>query len=188
MTALASGLLAWLLTYLIHSTVLLGGAWVAPRRPPLQPAAADLIWKVALLAGLVTGAIQSRLQLATPAAVRLPPPVLSRSPERREGEAKDLLHPPVQQQAPAIDRALATAPSAARPSVGPSLAIIVVLFWGVTALGSLLYYVAWRLILVGRLADRRAVAHGPLTATLAELRATTGYRRRGRPTMARTIQ
>jgi beta-lactamase regulating signal transducer with metallopeptidase domain len=57
----------------------------------------------------------------------------------------------------------------------------------VIALGSSLYYVGRRLILVGRLADRRAVSDGPLAATLAELRLTTGYRRRVHLTMARTI-
>ena len=71
MNPLASSLLAWLLTYLIHSTVLLGLAWVVTRRWRLEPAASDLLWKVALLAGLVTGTIQSRLELATPAAVTL---------------------------------------------------------------------------------------------------------------------
>src|SRR5437870_10833292 len=72
MSALASSLLAWLLTYLIHSTVLLGVAWAVTRRGRLEPAASDLLWKVALLAGLVTGTIQSRLELFTPAAVTLP--------------------------------------------------------------------------------------------------------------------
>src|SRR5881398_1459769 len=72
MSALASSLLAWLLTYLIHSTVLLGIAWFVTRRRRLEPAASDLLWKVALLASLVTGTIQSRLELSTPAAVTLP--------------------------------------------------------------------------------------------------------------------
>src|SRR5690242_19942714 len=65
--------------------------------------------------------------------------------------------------------------------------IIVVLVWGAFALGSSLHYMARRLILVGRLADRRPVSDGPLAATLAELRRSTGYRRRVHLTMARTI-
>src|SRR5438034_10187438 len=72
MTTLASSLLAWLLTYLIHSTVLLGVAWLVTRGKRLEPAASDLLWKVALLAPLITGTVQSRLELSTPAAVRLP--------------------------------------------------------------------------------------------------------------------
>ena len=69
---LASSLFAWLLTYLIHSTVLLGGAWLVTRRRRLEPAVTDLLWKVALLASLVTGTMQTRLRLSTPAAVTLP--------------------------------------------------------------------------------------------------------------------
>src|SRR2546422_4825221 len=71
-TPLASSLLAWLLTYLIHSTALLGLAWLVTRLGRLEPAASDLLWKVALLASLVTGTIQSRLELSTPPAVTLP--------------------------------------------------------------------------------------------------------------------
>src|SRR5207302_7725802 len=69
----------------------------------------------------------------------------------------------------------------------PSLPLVVVLLWGAIALGWSLHYLARRLILVGRLADRRAVSDGPLAATLAELQRTTGYRRRVQLTMARTI-
>src|SRR5947207_9414839 len=65
---------AWLLTYVIHSTVLLGIAWLLTRRRGgrLDPATSDFVWKVALLASLVTGTIQSRLQLRTPPAMMLP--------------------------------------------------------------------------------------------------------------------
>src|SRR5437762_4296974 len=76
MSAFASSLFAWLLTYLIHSTVLLGVAWLVTRPRRLEPAARELLWKVALVAGLVTGTIQSRLALSTPAAVTLPPATL----------------------------------------------------------------------------------------------------------------
>src|SRR5205814_94447 len=65
MSAFASSLFAWLLTYLIHSTVLLGVAWLVTRPRRLEPAARELLWKVALVAGLVTGTIQSRLQRRT---------------------------------------------------------------------------------------------------------------------------
>ena len=176
---LASSLFAWLLTYLIHSTVLLGVAWLVTRRRRLDPAASDLLWKVALLASLVTGTIQSHLQLSTPAAVTLPVATLPQAA-------------PV--SAPAAPAAQAPLTPGLRPgSVNPtppgtqSLPLVVVLLWGVIALASSLYYVARRLILVGRLADRRAVSDGPLAATLADLQRTTGYRRRVRLTMARTI-
>lgn len=73
------------------------------------------------------------------------------------------------------------------PSRAPSLPLVVVVLWGAIALASSLYYVGRRLILVGRLADRRAVGDGPLAATLADLQRTGGYRRRVRLTIARTI-
>src|SRR2546430_2199715 len=68
-----------------------------------------------------------------------------------------------------------------------ALPLLTVLLWAAVALGWSLHYVARRLILVGRLSDRRAVSDGPLAATLAELRRSTGYRRRVQLTMARTI-
>jgi HEAT repeat protein/beta-lactamase regulating signal transducer with metallopeptidase domain len=175
----ASSLLAWLLTYLIHSTVLLGTAWGVSRFRRLEPAARDLLWKVALLAPLVTGTIQSRLELATPQAVRLPT-LAPQAPPKDQGSVTPGPDP----------RPLTPGASPGLVSPGPSLpslALVVVLLWAVIALGSSLYYVARRLILVGRLADRRAVCDGPLAATLAELRHTTGFRRRVRLTMARTI-
>jgi HEAT repeat protein/beta-lactamase regulating signal transducer with metallopeptidase domain len=186
MNAFASSLLAWLLTYAIHSTVLLGIAWLVTRRWRLEPSSSDLLWKIALLAPLVTGTIQSRLELSTPAAVRLPvaAPATLADPERQPAD-------PGRQPGVQTDPASVTPgfrPGLAnQPSSPLSLPLVAVLLWGVIALGSSLYYVARRLILVGRLADRRAVNDGPLAATLAELRQTTGYRRRVHLTMARTI-
>ena len=180
---LASSLFAWLLTYAIHSTVLLGIAWLVTRRRRLEPAAADLLWKVALLAPLVTGTIQSRLELRTTAAVTwpLPAPALP-----QDAPAQPAAPPPAFEPANS-DGAAMRGFTAVTTSRAPALPLAAVLLWGAIALGSSLYYVARRLILVGRLADRRPVTDGPLAVTLAELQRTTGYRRRVRLTMARTI-
>ena len=187
MNAISSSLLAWLLTYLIHSTVLLGVAWLVTRGRRLEPAASDLLWKVALLAPLVTGTIQSRLELATPAAVRLPvaAPATLADPGR---QPTDPGRQPGVQTTDHTSETPGFRPGLANPTSSPlSLPLVVVVLWGLVALASSLYYLARRLILVGRLADRRAVRDGPLAATLAELRLTTGYRRRVHLTMARTI-
>src|SRR5690348_14444362 len=176
---LASNLLAWLLTYLIHSTALLGVAWLVTRRGRLEPGASDLLWKVALLAGLATGTVQARLDLATPRAVSLP--------------AAARVQPAALGEPAAVPAVGAARDRADQPTAGssgsrtPVVPIIVVLVWGAFALASSLYYVARRLILVGRLADRRPVGDGPLAATLADLRRTARYRRRVRLTMCRTI-
>jgi len=196
MNAFASSLLAWLLTYAIHSTVLLGLAWFVTRRRRLEPAASDLLWKVALLAPLVTGTIQARLELSTPAAVRLPvvQPAAPTDPGRQPGAADPGRQPGVQPTDPTSGTPETPGTPGYRPGLAgaqasglPSLTLVLVLLWAVIALGSSLYYLARRLILVGRLADRRAVSDGALVATLAELKQTTGYRRRVHLTMARTI-
>ena len=179
---LSSSLFAWLLTYLIHSTVLLGIAWLVTRQFRLEPAASDLLWKVALLAGLVTGTIQSRLELRTPAAMTLPSAAVPRvAPVNVPSPATPAPEPST--GAIGEVRRSATTTSARLPS----LALVVVLLWSVVALASSLFYVARRLILVGRLADRRPVPDGPLAATLAELQRTSGFGRRVQLTMARTI-
>src|SRR5262249_32398982 len=78
-------------------------------------------------------------------------------------------------------------PAGAGASRVPALALVAVLLWGVVALASSLYYVARRLILIGRLADRRPVSDGPLAVALEDVQRTTGYQRRVHLTMARTI-
>src|SRR2546430_2503491 len=187
MSALASSLLAWLLTYLIHSTVLVGVAWAVTRRGSRGPAAPDVFWRVALLAGLVTGTIQSRLELSTPAAVTLPVATLPQA--ARPNQPAEATDPGRKAGASENTGASGSRPGSVNPtpSRAPSLPLVVVLLWGAIALASSLYYFARRLILIGRLADRRAVSDGPLAATLAELQRTAGYRRRVHLTMARTI-
>lgn len=62
--AAAVALVGWLLTYMLHSTVLLVGAWSLCRRlSDRQPAACDRIWKIALLGGLATATLQMTLGL-----------------------------------------------------------------------------------------------------------------------------
>lgn len=51
---------AWLLTYLVHSTVLIGGAWLAVRLGLAGgPDGRDALWKTALVAGVLTASGQS---------------------------------------------------------------------------------------------------------------------------------
>src|ERR1043166_8912253 len=150
---------------------------VVTRRGRVEPAVAELLWKVALLAGLVTGTIQARLQVAPPAAVTLPAAALPATPS--VGETG--IAPRRTAEHTATTSTTSTAPGL------PSLPMLTVLLWATIALGSSLYYVARRLILIGRLADRRPVCDGPLAATLSELKRTTGFRGRVRLTMARTI-
>lgn len=52
--ALSVAATSWLLTYLLHSSVLLGGTWVVVRLFALQARSRDFLWRVALLGGLAT--------------------------------------------------------------------------------------------------------------------------------------
>ena len=72
---LSSAVLAWLLTYLIHSTVLLTFAWALTRARSWSPASADLLWKTALIGGMLTSTAQLRLELRPAGTVSLVPAV-----------------------------------------------------------------------------------------------------------------
>ena len=65
--------LAWLLTYALHSTLLLGGVWLLTERGGVRShRLRDLFWKTALVGGLVTATAQTVIQRAdwSPAFVR----------------------------------------------------------------------------------------------------------------------
>ncbi|MEJ7812061.1 MAG: hypothetical protein WKG32_16735 [Gemmatimonadaceae bacterium] len=53
--------MAWIATYAVHSTLILSRAWLLLRvwRPRPDPALRDLVWKIALAAGLVTATLHS---------------------------------------------------------------------------------------------------------------------------------
>jgi beta-lactamase regulating signal transducer with metallopeptidase domain len=50
---------AWVLTYLIHSTLLIALVWLISRRLDGRPAALDRLWKTALVGGLLTATLQT---------------------------------------------------------------------------------------------------------------------------------
>ena len=49
----------WLLTYALHSSVLIGGCWLVTRFVDLQPATRAFLWKVAIVGGIGTSALVS---------------------------------------------------------------------------------------------------------------------------------
>ena len=50
---------AWVLTYLIHSTLLIALVWLISRRLDGRPTALDALWKTALVGGLLTATLQT---------------------------------------------------------------------------------------------------------------------------------
>ncbi|MDP2530867.1 MAG: M56 family metallopeptidase [Candidatus Palauibacterales bacterium] len=58
---LSAGVVSWLLTYLLHSTLLLGGTWVLLRLRPMRPEWEETLWKLATFGALVTATAHSLL-------------------------------------------------------------------------------------------------------------------------------
>ena len=175
-------LLSWLLTYAVHSTLLLGGVALATRYLVQAHAVRDTLWKTALLGGLVTSSLQVGFQVeplggalslaATPASPVAPSapiqalqaPVL----EKKAAETKKAHKEPAQ-----------VTQSVVAPTASPPLPWqdSVVLFWGAGAALLLLHFFLVRLRLVLRLGRREPVPDGPLAALLDSLCRQAGIRR-----------
>jgi Zn-dependent protease with chaperone function len=180
---------AWLFTYLVHSTVLLGGAWIVTTlRVVRSHDAREVLWKVALLGGIVTASVQTALPLDPVAGYVALSPV-SESPLVQARGAGALLAPAAPAGAPAPasprrpvvlassgeagDAAPAFLPAAAAPRFlgsfhagWPGLALNLWLFGALACAISLFWA---RAEMRRRLANRRDIADGPLPEMLAEL-------------------
>lgn len=190
--SLAPGIAAWLLTYAIHSTVLLGLAWLVLRVRRAEPAVADLLWKVALVGGVVTATAQAALDLRPAGTMALQRSALVEQPTASL--------PFTSPDATASDPVASTPPSTGtRPqpqaAIGDpatagqawSTAAVVTGAWFAVALLLLGWYGGRRLILVGRLGDRRVLVDGPLHAQLRDLCEQAGIARRVRLTASNAI-
>jgi len=195
--------LAWLLTYLVHSTLLLAGAWLASRwlRGRLEPIG-EVVWKCALVGGLFTASLQTvvglpsyggRWELAAAPSTRALP---GRSTNTREAWAPPLepgrevaSGSPRQESRPVefpltnnSDRSLAMASGidaqrSPRPegtdSRQPRAWIIAELLLAISALG--LLRLTWAQIRLGR-GRRSPITSGPLFGRLRLLRQRAGVR------------
>lgn len=199
MNATSNSALAWLLTYAIHSTVLLGMAWGLSRRAVRTPSARDFMWKVALVGGIVTSTVQIQAGVRPSGSLALAPSARDQQPtgESRAapGEATRVTSEPDLTKTPSPSTTASASASTngsstsassdlsslATTTVSGSIAAsssaaIAVWAWAVAALLLSVGYLARRLILVGRLGDRRAVIEGPLPAMLGALREASGHR------------
>jgi HEAT repeat protein/beta-lactamase regulating signal transducer with metallopeptidase domain len=197
MEAMTRTALAWLLTYAIHSTVLLTVAWLLSRWGRLSMHTVDFIWKLALVGGLLTSTTQLALDVrpsgsfALEAARRPVPTVTSGSTtELSSVRTDESVHTAVQEHTP-------TAPATAvSPVVSPEVHVLstrakmeLLLFaaWALVALTLALVYIARRLMLVGRLANRQQITEGTLPAMLDSLRRAVGFRSHVSLTSVNTI-
>lgn len=59
-----ASMVAWVVTYLLHSTILVLGAWLLERRWSDRPERMSAVWKTALVGGLLTATVQTGLGIA----------------------------------------------------------------------------------------------------------------------------
>lgn len=174
---------AWLLTYAVHSTLLLGATWLFTRRLfANREALKDRLWKTALVGGVLTASLQTGLAVepggglwhlgdkpVAKAPVETPrmspaaaPRVASPDMIRRELESREI-----------------------RARIAPLAAPVARVHWSRWALGTwaagglgvfLLVSIAARR-LRDRLAGRRPLESGHLPGLLAQLRRRAGVRR-----------
>ncbi|MEP7383699.1 MAG: M56 family metallopeptidase [Gemmatimonadota bacterium] len=172
---------AWLLTYAVHSTVLLLTAWwlVSRRRLAWSPAARHVIWNVALVAGWLTSAAQ----MASPwrplgGAWQLP-----------EGARRVMAAVQVTQREDvrAGDRQTAPLDAGTRMRltvVTLSRTTIAVATWAVISLVLLAHLALSRRRLLSALRERRDASETVAGGVLRHLLARTGTQRRIRLTMS----
>jgi HEAT repeat protein/beta-lactamase regulating signal transducer with metallopeptidase domain len=181
----SSTALAWLLTYAIHSTVLLSLAWLLVRVRRWSPGASELLWKSALLGGILTASVQLRLDLRPAGTVMLQRPAVT-APAAALAPV-DWPEAPTPTRDTHITSVSKSSPEPSSPLISMSRSSAVVLAWGIVALILGFSYVARRLILVGRLGDRRAVPEGRLLDMLGGLARDAGLRRTPRLTCTSRI-
>ncbi|TKD11919.1 M56 family metallopeptidase [Polyangium fumosum] len=177
-------LVGWLVTYLIHSTALLGGAWLFDRLSRNRPDWQELAWRVALVGGLVTATVQTAASLRPVGGTfsLAGPAPTARVLDREMPRATEIIvttdmgpatHVVVTSAKPSAFLPKTKATSAAKPSRAAFLSWskVLVAGWAIGSLfllGSLAR--AWR-SLRKRLEGRRRLEGGPLGDVLATLAA-----------------
>lgn len=118
---------AWLLTYALHSTLLLGLAWLASRRLSKRSLQLEeAVWRCALVGSLVTATLQlavgadplaGRWEIATPAA---PAAQVEMAEVETAPRVLDAAPPVRRESAAASERRSAAVPAEALPAVAPA--------------------------------------------------------------------
>lgn len=203
-SAMMDSVLAWLLTYSMHSTVLLTLAWFASRRVNMAPYTRDVLWKVALVGGVLTSLAQQRLAPPLASSFALAPTVSSQAPSNEASErapsAERMTTSPSAATAAVIPNRVDGAAALQRPADATTDAVgsapaapawgwqaIVVIAWASLAGLLAVSYAARRLILIGRFANRRTLVDGPLRNMLDTLCRAVAYNTRVQLTSVNTI-
>jgi len=197
--ALALLAVAWLLTYLLHSTILLGGGWLLTAAGVVRsPGAKDTLWKVCLVGGLLTATVQAVSQdrlyghhiwlpnaTATAAAPASAGPMAAAAaiPQAPETAVRSRASAHLARRAaPAVSASGSVSRTA---DTGPrtpvfTWPILLLALWALGALALLARLAYRRVSFVRRVADRREIRVGKPVVMLDDLREAAGVRRRVR--------
>ena len=176
------GLIAWLLTYAVHSTLLVGAAELLSHRLAGDQAWSERLWRAALLGGLITASVA----VALGGGWTIRPGAEGTGAHRedvRQGAAESTVTSAPSEPTPRVDEA-AAAPAgdpalAASPSwkqqPGQPWAVAVVASWIAVALAGLGVLLHRRFRLRRALAGRLRVDEGDLGEFLRDLARRAGY-------------
>ena len=159
-------LTGWLLTYAVHSTVLLVLAWLVAGRIRSHRVR-EALWKTALFGGFLTATGQSLFQVS-PLGGRVTVSTSEAAPERVTPSLASGAIAQLQQseESAAFDPAAPAAPSRSLSRPGNLLLAA----WAAGAALLLGRYLVRRARFIRGIADRREVLEGPMFAMLEELR------------------
>ncbi len=174
---------AWMLTYLLHSTLLLGLAALASKRlARWSVAAEEVVWKAALVGAILTASLQlaagwqplaGQWRLAgapSPQTLNLGAAPIANQPAMRLAASAEFAPAQLRESSPSAAVAVPAAPSRSLPS----LSSLVLTAWAGGALFLLLTYGRSYLRLGSRLKNRPRVVAGDLHAQLRTLAAEAG--------------
>lgn len=186
-------LVAWLLTYAIHSTLLLGAAWALTSLPGLRaPRLAQTLWRTALFGGLLTASVHVFLgaPLWHTAIVERSAPAVPASLAVAPLEAVVPVTPPASVPRPfePVTRPPPPVPAAPSPASdgGPGWSWLLLL-WPAGIVVGLTRARHLEKRLVETLAGRADVVSGELDCLLRQLEREAGLVRRVRLTVSETI-
>ena len=178
---MSDAVLLWPLAYLVHSTLLLGAAWIASRWIR-HAVLLETLWRCAFFGAFVTATLQP-LSLIVPAPKATPAIAPAPAVVKAPADAP-FVHAPVR-PVPAVApvqavRAPATAPARWRwwlPQEMRLLLLAAMLAWALVALGGLLRLVAQWALLVRTCARLRPNVDGGWAASVRELARHYGLKR-----------
>ncbi len=157
-------LASWLLTYLVHSTLLIGIAWLVTRRlSDRHLALREAMWRLALFGGLVTATLQLGLGVEPWSGS------WSIAPATAEVEVAALRPADTTAPATSVPRAIKSSPVLQTVSRGPAVDRLIVGGWLAGAAVLLLLFAGSYLRFRRSLRGRRDLLEGPLPNFLAGL-------------------